>query len=374
MRIGFDAKRAFLNSSGLGNYSRDTIRILSRFYPGNNYLLYSPYVSGRFSREHFPNADVITPRTLIHKLLPHYWRSKGVIRDIKKSGIHVFHGLSNELPFGIDKSGVRSVVTIHDLIFLRHPEFYRPIDRRIYDRKFRYSTSAADRVISVSEQTKRDIVDFYGVSAEKIQVIYQGCSPLFYNHSSEEHRRRITGKYNLPDDFILSVGTIEERKNQLSILRAIHEHDIGISLVLVGNHPSPYSEKIMEYIRKNNVNRVYFLKNIPLEDLTVIYQLSKVFVYPSLFEGFGIPIIEALASGIPVITSKGGCFSEAGGDAARYVDPLNTEELADSLKDILNDPGKRKKMIAAGIEHAARFSDKNIADSLFYLYREIYGV
>lgn len=374
MRIGFDAKRAFLNSSGLGNYSRDTIRILSRFYPGNKYLLYSPRISGRFSRELFPNADVITPRNFIPRLLPVYWRSRGVIRDIKKSGAHVFHGLSNELPFGIDRSGVKSIVTIHDLIFLRHPSFYRPIDRKIYDKKFRYSTRAAEKIISVSEQTKKDIVDFYGVPAEKIQVIYQGCSPLFHNRSSEEHQRRIAAKYDLPDNFVLSVGTIEERKNQLSILRAIHEHDIDISLVLVGNHPSPYSEKIREYIRKNNVNQVYFLKDVPLEDLPVIYQLSKVFVYPSFFEGFGIPIVEALVSRIPVITSKGGCFSEAGGDAARYVDPLDIEELADSLKDILNHPEKKEEMIAAGIEHAERFSDKNIADSLFHLYRELHGV
>lgn len=371
MKIGFDAKRAFSNSSGLGNYSRDTIRILSTYYPDNEYQLYTPLISDRFKSDRFFNTEVITPGTLIHKLFASYWRSKGIIKDIRKHGTSIFHGLSNELPFGIEKSGVKTVVTIHDLIFLRHPGFYKPIDRKIYEKKFSYSTEIADKIVAVSEQTKNDIIDFLGVPAEKILVIYQGCSPLYYIRSSPEKQAMIIKKYNLPEKYILSVGTIEERKNQLSIVRALHEHGIDLPLLLVGNYPSRYSEKIKQYITENRMEQVYFLKDIPLEDLTVIYQLANVFVYPSLFEGFGIPIIEALVSGIPVITSKEGCFSEAGGEAARYIDPLDVEEIAETLKDILDDPDKREKMIAAGIEHAAKFSDKQIAGNIFNLYVEL---
>ena len=186
MNIGFEAKRVFHNTTGLGNYSRDLVRILHRYYPQNRYFLYNPKPSKKILFESL-GAQVLEKRPLglFYTFFSNLWRRFGIIGDLKRDHIGVFHGLSGELPVGLNKAGIKSVVTIHDVLFLRYPEFYSFIDRNIYYRKFKHAAEAADCVIAISEQTKRDIVQYLGIAENKISVVYQGCHQAFKENYTE---------------------------------------------------------------------------------------------------------------------------------------------------------------------------------------------
>jgi len=370
MRIGFDAKRAFFNFTGLGNYSRTVIRQLTTFYPGNNYILYNPGKISKLDNFPPPNCIVVQPETFFYQSFPSLWRSFGLPGILSRERIDIFHGLSNELPFGINDVPAKKVVTIHDLIFLRYPRIYKRADREIYKRKFRYSAKVADRIIAISEQTKRDIHHFLNIDYSRIEVIYQDCSPVFHRTILQEELDEIKRKYFLPPEYILFVGTIEERKNLLNILKAISAFRIEMPLVVVGKE-TRYMKEIVKYISEAGILNIYFLKNLPEEDLPAIYANSSLFVYPSFFEGFGIPVLEALNAGTPVITSRGSCLEETGGKAAIYIDPYNIEELGDSMLRVLNDKELRGEMIEEGKKHATIFRPERTTKQLIDLYKSL---
>lgn len=375
MRIGFDGKRAVQNFTGLGNYSRYVAAILCRFYPENEYILYAPgkRENKRLDKltKQYRQLQLSYPTTSFWKKLSSLWRVSGVTRQLEKERIDIFHGLSNELPLNIRKSRIRSVVTIHDLIFLRYPQFYSPIDRKIYTYKFRKACENADKIIAVSECTRRDIVRYFGIPADKIEVVYQGCDTSFTHPVTEEKKREIRAKYNLPDRYILNVGRIEERKNALLIAKALLQISADVHLVILG-HRTPYTGKIETFARENNLNsRIHIMSHIPFEDFPAIYQSAEIFAYPSYFEGFGIPVIEALHSGVPVVAATGSCLEEAGGPDSVYVHPDDAKGLADAFKQIYSDPVKRKNMIERGLEFAGHFSDKKQAEELMNIYRQL---
>ena len=368
MRIGFDAKRAFYNFTGLGNYSRNVIRQLAVNYPGNNYLLYNP--GKEVIIENFPpdNCIIVKPDNLFYRCFPSVWRSFGLPEILQKERIDIFHGLSNELPFGIFGTSLKKVVTIHDLIFLRYPKIYRFADREIYKRKFRYSAGVADRIIAVSEQTQRDIHHFFNIGISRIEVIYQDCSPVFHHAVSREEMDAVRKKYFLPSEYMLYVGTIEERKNLLSILQAINSFRIELPLVIVGRETN-YIKEIREYIAEKGILNLYFLKSLPERELPAIYANASLFLYPSSFEGFGIPVLEALNSGTPVITARGSCLEETGGKAAIYVDPYNIEELGNAILEVLGNTELRNQMIGKGKKHALNFRPEITTRQLYELYK-----
>jgi glycosyltransferase involved in cell wall biosynthesis len=367
MRIGFDAKRAFLNRSGLGNYSRDIIRSLHQAFPDNEYILYTPRI-GTLSFPDDKSFTVTGPPESFDRLRQAYWRSVLLTDRIRQDNVDIYHGLSNELPRGIDKTGTKSVVTIHDLIFMRHPQWYRPIDRFIYRQKFSYSSRVADRVIAVSQQTKNDLVEYFGISDKKISVIYQGCNKAFYHKLNEQQKSETREKWNLPGEYLLYVGTVEERKNLLTLVKAIHQYRIMMPLVVVGRHRA-YMKQVGKYIESEQIKNILFLEEVAVEDMPGIYQMAKIFIYPSVFEGFGIPILEAILSGVPVITSKGGCFSEVGGESSVYIDPSDPGELGAELLRLLDNSALRDQMTAAGLKHSGRFSNERIAEEIFGLYK-----
>ena len=325
MRIGFDGKRAVQNFTGLGNYSRYIVDILCQFYPENEYVLYAPKKreNKRLDKltKQYQQLQLSYPTTSSWKKLSSLWRVWGVTQQLEKEKIDIFHGLSNELPLNIHQSEVKSIVTIHDLIFLRYPQYYHSIDRKIYTYKFRKACENADKIIAISECTKRDIIEYFRIPADKIEVVYQGCDPSFIHPVAAEKKREIRAKYQLPDHYILNVGSIEERKNALSAVQALTMLPEQIHLVIVGRH-TEYTDKIERFIKENKLEeRVHIISNVPFDDLPAFYQLAEIFVYPSRFEGFGIPIIEALYSGIPVVAATGSCLEEAGGPDSIYVHP-----------------------------------------------------
>lgn len=370
MKIGFDAKRAFFNRSGLGNYSRHTISILSRFASGNEYFLFTPSTKNSIDFEKKTNIRVNTAKGL-YKIFPRPWRSYKISNELQKYNIDIYHGLSNELPYNIKKSGVPSVVTIHDLIFLRFPEFYLAHDRKIYHSKFLKSCENANRIIAISEQTKKDIVHFFDIPEQKIDVVYQGCDPIFNNNLVDIQLQKIKEKYNLPDKFLLNVGTIEERKNIFSVIKSLNEKKVTIPLVIVGKKTIYYT-KIQEYVSQNKMhNQILFFHDVPFVDLPGFYQLSEAFIYPSLFEGFGIPILEAISSGIPVITNKEGCFKEAAGDNSLLINVQHSDEIANSIMQVLNNTELRNKMILKSSDYIQTFSEENISKNLIRVYNKV---
>jgi glycosyltransferase involved in cell wall biosynthesis len=372
MNIGFDAKRVFHNATGLGNYARDVLRILQRHRPEHVYTAYTPRPGPLSLEISGDRLRVRGPRGPLGRALPALWRTWGIVKDLRADGIRLYHGLSNELPLGIERSGIASAVTIHDLIFERFPELYPPLDRRIYAAKARSAVERAGVVVAISEQTRSDLVELYGVPPARTRVVYQTCHEAFRSPIAEERLREVARRWSLPPAFVLAVGTIERRKNLLLALQAL-EGLPGVTLVAVGR-PTPYAEELHGYARAHRLGeRFRLLSDVSTPDLAAMYRLATLAIYPSIFEGFGIPIVEALFSGTPVVTTRGGCFAEAGGPGSAYVNPHDPGELRAVLAALLEDGGRRAEMREAGLRHAATFSEESIAAGLLAAYEGALG-
>lgn len=371
LKIGYDGKRAANNLTGLGNYSRSLIEHLSKQFTQHQYFIYTPKIKEKLEKLPLfalPNINLKLP--LKAKFL---WRSFGIKKQLLADQIDIFHGLSHEIPFGLQKIGIKSIVTIHDLIFLRKPHYYKLIDRLIYKWKSKYACSQADKIIAISEKTKQDIIEFYKTNPNKIEVIYQSCDDSFKISATEKEKLIVKEKYQLPTNYLLSVGSIEERKNLLLIIKALPKINNNFKLVVIGK-TTDYAKKVRQEIENLGLqNSVIFLKNIPFSDLPAIYQMAKTFIYPSLYEGFGIPIIEALYSKVPVVAATGSCLEEAGGPTSIYVSPNNDSELANAVNLILNDQELQLKMANEGINYVQKFDNNRVNQQLMECYAKTYN-
>ena len=382
MNIGFDAKRAFHNNTGLGNYSRTLIHSLHSFYPVNDYYLFNPKKSNRYQiiGQHLHE---ILPTAFFDKLFSSLWRSHRVIKNLRKLNIEIYHGLSHEIPFGIEKTNIKTVVTIHDLIVFRHPEHYKKIDVRIHEKKIKYACQNANHIIAISEQTKTDIINFFNIDEKKISICYQSCDKKFEQKINEQEINLVKQKLGLPEQYFLYVGSITERKNLLSICKAIllNKDELNVPLVVIGNGKK-YKEEVQYFLQQHNLSAsVIFLSDDKMANafpefisgdwFPAIYQAATALVYPSLFEGFGIPILEALWSETPVITSNTSCLPEAGGEGSYYVDPLNAEEIALGMKKIYSNKSLTDEMRKKGKMHAINFTQEKCAASVMNLYKKL---
>ena len=376
MRIGFDAKKAAYNFTGIGNYSRGAINALCAYYPSEEYLL---FFAGEGNEEALRRLDNCRGIRYCNKsgygnhIRKEYWRCRGIIKDLQRSGTDIYHGLSNELPFGIASSGIKSVVTIHDLIFLRMPETYDCTSRKILSVKVKYACKHADRIIAISKITKRDIMEYYGVPEKKIDVVYQGCDPIFSRPIDVKTIDAVKEKYGLPEKYILSVGTVEKRKNHISLINmAAHaENGPEIPVVIAGKY-TEYQKHLEKMINEYGLqNKVRIINGIPNYDLPALYRGASVFVYPSVYEGFGIPVLEALNAEVPVIAASGSCLEETGGKNSLYFRPDDHEELGSLINRILHEPGLADTMRKSGKEYAARFNGQKIANDLMEVYKKL---
>ncbi len=376
MRIAFDAKRAFLNNTGLGQYSRNLLQALFAGYPQHEYYLMATKTGPLFQPPLSGNIHIELPKGL-YKPFPSLWRSNGMRHDLRRLNIDLYHGLSHEIPVGLPKTGIKTVVTMHDLIFERYPQQYKAVDVAIYRKKFRYAALHADRVIAISKQTSMDLQQYYGVPEKKIRVCYQGCNPAFGQPISEEELNRVRAKYNLPQQYLLSVGSVIERKNLLTVCKALHslKGKLDLPLAVIGTG-GEYMQKVKEYIGANGLaDRVLWLSERPggvhSGDMPAIYRAATLMLYPSVFEGFGIPILEALWSSLPVITSNVSCMPETGGNAARYIDPYSTDDMAQAIQEVTTNDVLRNEMITQGISHAAQFTPELCAAGVMKVYEEL---
>lgn len=364
MKIAFDGKRFYGNSAGLGNYSRNLVRVLAKSFPGSSYVLFNKIKTDKDAEIlEFPNVS------FVQTMKGYFARHLLMGVDAQNSGAEIFHGLSGELPLKWNSKPIKKVLTIHGLIFLRFPKYYTFIERKIRLWKLRNGAKQADVVIAISEQTKRDIMEFLKVPEDKIRVVYPCCHNVFKQNQSTQFLESVKLKFNLPNRFILNVGTVEERKNLLNIVKAINGTEIP--LVVIGRK-AKYFQKIQKFLKKNKLEKqVYFLENVSTEELAALYKLADIFVYTSVFEGFGIPVIEALFSGTPVITSNVSSLPEAGGENSVYIDPNNFEDIRAKIIFLWNNEAERSRRVEKSLQFVQQFSDENIAKQLMKVYQDV---
>lgn len=331
MNIGFDAKRYFHNRSGLGNYSRDLVDHFIASYPANKYYLFDDQPSTL-------NLPANTIAAAPQKASP-LWRVKGILKDLQLHNIDLYHGLSNELPFGKWPEKIKKVVTIHDVIFKMFPSHYRFLDRAIYDIKTKHALEIADKVIATSHACAQDIQRHYNVDSRKIQVVYQTCGDLHWKEYSQKQLERLSMIHGLPDQFLLYVSSFQTRKNHLTLLEALKRTKRkDIHLVLVGKK-GPTLKACIKYIKQNELKQqVMIITDLEDYDLPMMYRRASGFVYPSMMEGFGIPLIEAACAGLPMAVNDIPVFRELAPKSTLKFDSAIIDKLTRSLLDLVQMP------------------------------------
>jgi glycosyltransferase involved in cell wall biosynthesis len=382
MIIGYDGKRAFQNTTGLGNYSRSLVTILSTHFPHHKYLLFAPKQTSLFNLDEHPNVQAITAPAGFYKRFPSLWRRRAMVKDIVRSGADIYHGLSNELPQSIHKVAVKTVVTVHDLIFERFPETYNFDERYTHRWKIKHACKTADAIIAISQQTKKDLIDLYQVREEKIFTCYQSCNPIFERQCTPEEKASISKKYSLPGKYFLFVSSIAPRKNLIAICKAmvLLKGKLDIPLVVLGNGKEQ-KKVVTKFMHINGLeDRLIFLNDLPQAkdlsftsavDFPAIYQQAVALIYPSVFEGFGLPVLEALWSRLPVICSDTSSLPEAGGDAALYFPPADHKLLATHMLNVATSEGLADELRMKGIKHAQQFDSKKYADNIMKVYKSV---
>lgn len=377
MKIGFDAYFAFHYKTGVAHYGRNLINSIAKFYPGVELILFTDKITNLYQPS-LPNIRVMESG---YEIKYHEWLSDPwLISSIEKEQPAIFHGLDHGLPV---VPNIKTIVTIHDLFFETHPELYSPAEVEYYRSKAPLACKNADVIIAISEYTKKELVNLYKITGEKIKICYQTCNPLFFQAVSEERKVELRTQFNLPARFWLYVGSVIERKNLLNICKAINliKGNSSMPLMVIGEG-GDYLQQVQQYVNANDLNeRIRFLsytsaaKNSvtfqQAKDIPAFYQMGLALLYPSHLEGFGIPLIEAFASGLPVITSGTSSLPEIGGDAALYVDPFNVYEIADALLRLEKDEELRLSMISKGKNIIQHFKGEKTAASLMNIYRQL---
>ncbi len=366
LKIGFDAKRLFHNHTGLGNYSRTLVRDLQRLYPEHEYHLFTPKISEHPEVLYFLDRDKFTIHTCKGKI-GSYWRSRGITKDINASKMDIYHGLSHEIPLNSHTIEAKTIVTFHDLIYEYYPEQFGLWDRYMYKRKYRYAAQNADHIVAISESTKKDMNNLYQVHPSRISVVYQSCNPAFYNMPKGP---------TATDDFLLYVGSLIERKSFMLIVEAmaIIAEDKRTKVKVVGKGGS-YADRVKDRISKLGLDNYFeFLDHIDNEALISIYDNAIAMVYPSIYEGFGIPLIESLYRDTPVITTTASSLPEAAGPGAIYIEPNNKNALAKAMIDIVLDQDLRSKLAREGKTYVSeRYKDSTAAKGMMELYWQLLG-
>ncbi len=373
MKIAFDSKRLFNNPTGLGNYSRTIVQNFAKFFTNQNIYLCAPKIKKNKLNEAFLQDKRYK---IIQKLKKTpFWRSYFIINDLKKEKIEIYHGLSNEIPINIHKSGIKSIVTIHDLIFKVYPSTYKFTDRWIYDFKFKYACKKADVVLAISEATKKDIIKYYKITPEKIQVVYQACQDVFYDTKEDVTTQMEFENLNLPKKYMVYVGSVITRKNVIQLLQAFKEipQQQKIPLVIVGKG-SDYYQKCVDFVNQNNLKDIVIFKNNIHNNaiLKLVYKHALFSVYPSVYEGFGLPVVESLLCSTPVITSSVSSMPEAGGNGALYCAPNDISTLTQNMVKLIEDENLRNELVKNGKEYIqTNFNPEKLSIQLYSIYQNL---
>jgi glycosyltransferase involved in cell wall biosynthesis len=370
MIIGIEAKRIFQNNTGLGNACRNIMHALATNYTQHNYNLYAPKLTNKFKVNNYNNIKAFGPNTALHKIAKAAWRSKFVISQLQQHKVNVYYGMGAELPLGINSTGIKPVAMIYDVIFDIFPNQYKFIDRNIYRAKTKYACKHAATITVISQQTKQDLIERYKVPEHKIQVTYINMDEAFTKQYSLQELFTIKQKLKLPENYLLYVGSVIERKGLLDIAKALHILNNPMPLVIVGNSNSTYASAVKLYAQKYKLP-LFFLNELIDNDLIfkylpAIYKAAQAFIYPSIYEGFGMPIVEAMQSHIPVITCNTSCLPEIADNAALYALPNNANSLAEQINLLLNSTSLQKQLVEKGKIRATYFTDQAVANRVMH--------
>ncbi len=372
MRIAIDGRTIVDQRTGVGTYAERIIRSLTRIDTQNEYLLFLVE----------PNPQLAAPQ-LQSILIPGYdkigrnrwWENMMLPAFLRKNAVDILFSPAYALPLFRKPSATRYVVTIHDLIAFVHPESFTP-KMRLWQKLFvRNAARMADRVIAVSHRTKDDLLRFTSLQSERISVIHNAVDDVFHPIRDAAALENVRRQYNLPGEFILHVGTIEPRKNLVALVQSYallpnHLRD-RYALVLAGGK-GWYDKHIIADIERSGLHeRVHFTGFVEHNDLPALYALATLFVYPSLYEGFGYPPLEAMACGTPVITSNRSSLPEVTGEAALLVDPKNTHEIAQAMTSLLTDEQQREDLRERGLKRAAEFRWDQCARNTLRVFEEV---
>lgn len=376
LKIGVNARYLQRRMSGIERYILELILNLEKIDMNNEYLL-------------FFNKDAAIPfipkqenvRTIVssfptrQRLLRLFWEHICLSYEIKKNNVDIFHGPAFFVPIWKPKD-CKYVITVHDITFVKYPKAFTFGTKLYYQFLFPRSLQLADVVITDSESTKKDIIEYYGVKEEKIKVIYLGISDVFLKKQSKEKIKAVKEKYSLPEKYLLFTGVLSPRKNVETIVSAFNQikkepHFSNHKLLIVGRKGWLYEGIFAKVKRLHLEQEVFFIDYICEDDLPVIYFLAEIYLFPSLYEGFGLPILEAMVSGCPVITSNISSMPEVAGDAALLINPLNVEELVVAIKKIHENPEIRKKLLEKGRLQIKRFSWEKTAEETRNIYLQL---
>ncbi len=343
-RFGYDTQSGIPNRVGSGEVSFELLRQLYNLDKKNHYRIYLPISRSEDLPSERENWKYIVVKN--QKFWTATALSKKLFQD--KGKLDVFFSPTHYLPLYVSSP---SVVAILDLSYIHFPQLFKKKD--LYQLKIwgKYSVKKASKIITISEASKSDIIKYYKAPSSKVAVVYPGIKEM------DKKRTNIKARYNIEGDYILFVGTFQPRKNIVRLIEAFSEiNDKNIKLLVIGKKGWMF-EEIMKAPDKYGVeDRVKFLDNVPDDDLPSFYSNAQCFILPSLYEGFGLPVLEAMQNGCPVITSKVSSLPEAGGDAALYINPHDSSDIADKIDKVLEDEKLRAEMIRKGYEQVKKFS------------------
>ena len=378
MRIGIDYTAAARQRAGIGRYTRELVGALLALV-GQDGILPHQYIifaaTGGLSIENWRleiGRDHAQFRTLpiSDEWLARLWHRARLPIPVEAitGPLDVFYSPDFVLP--PTRRTTRTLLTVHDLSFLRYPEAFVPKLRRYLMRVVPRSVARANLVLADSAHTRSDIVSLLGVPPDKVQVLYSGVHPRFRPQPEPGEAERIRARYGLDErPYVLSVGTVQPRKNYVRLIRAFARLEPNAQLVIAGGRGWLYEDIFAEAEKHSNCVRV--LGFVGEADLPALYRNAALFAFPSLYEGFGLPVLEAMACGVPVVCSHTSSLPEVAGDAALLVDPLDTDGLAKAMARVLEDAELRREMIARGLEQAARFTWERAARQLLGTFEVI---
>jgi glycosyltransferase involved in cell wall biosynthesis len=373
MRICLDISPAVHRRAGLGRYAQELTESLLHLDKENEYVAFYNGPRGVVPQ---PPLDRLPRLTVGLSNKP--WRMSillahhlGLNLDRLFPGVDLLHSTDHLLP---PLRRVRTVFTVHDLIFLFFPEYHLPLNRWYLTLMMPRFIRRADAVITVSECSRRDLVRLYCLDQARIHVIYEGIDDRFRPVEDPEVLATVRRRYGLPDGFILYVGTIEPRKNLTTLLEAyqtLKGQGLESKLVIVGKKGWLYQDFFRRLRDLGLKGQVIFPGYVPDDDLPAIYSAAQVFAFPSLYEGFGLPVLEAMACGTPVVCSNTSSLPEVAGQAALTIDPRRPQELAQALQRVLEDAALRAELKGKGLAQAARFSWERAARETLRVYESV---
>jgi glycosyltransferase involved in cell wall biosynthesis len=359
MKIAIDVRTILPDRSGVGNYVLHLIQNLRQVDPEPIYYLLAQKKNipllGRLAREQNPFLTMFSHE---NHPLSDFWEHFILPLRLREMGIHVFHGPASLIPFRRDHCGL--VVTIHDLVAFLFPETI-PLKYGAYMRYLlKQAVKKADRIIAVSHHTKEDLIKVLKVPSDKIVVIHEASSPIFHPKDKQEVQSLLKQKYGITKKFIYHLGNIEPRKNLINLLESFTLvcQELGYDYQLVVSGQKGWLTGSLSRFLKNYpvLDQVLFTGYVPVEHIPLFMNGAELFVFPSLYEGFGLPVLEAMSCGTPVISSNRSSIPEIVGSAGVLVDPTNIRELARSIIELLGNREERRRLSQLGIEQASRFS------------------